>query len=78
MLTRLHLENTALTDAATPYISNLNELEYLNLYGTEVSDASVSNLAKLRKPPRSSLANEIREREPSLEESFVDTAKFNL
>ena len=32
---RLHLENTSLTDAATPHISKLKEIDYLNLYGTK-------------------------------------------
>ena len=79
MLTRLHLENTSLTDAATPHISKLKEIDYLNLYGTEVSDASVSNLAKLRKLSKVFLwQTKFSEKgAESLKKSFVDTAKFN-
>ena len=40
-------ENTTLPDAATPHISKLANLKYLNLYGTGISDASIENLRKL-------------------------------
>ena len=46
-LKRLHLERTALTDAALTHLSALKELEYLNLYGTSVTDAGLDRLKPL-------------------------------
>jgi len=47
LLSRLHLENTDITDTATLHISKLSNLKYLNLYGTNISDASIPHLKKL-------------------------------
>ncbi|MEK9633851.1 MAG: hypothetical protein VW622_08425, partial [Opitutae bacterium] len=70
----------SLTDAATPHISKLKEIDYLNLYGTGVSDASVPNLAKLRKLSKVFLwQTKFSEKgAESLKKGFVDAAKFNL
>ncbi len=40
-LTRLELDNTAITDTGLVYLKNLTHLEVLNLYATEVSNASL-------------------------------------
>lgn len=47
-LTKLHLENTKVTDAALDTIKNLPNLEYLNLYGTAVTDAGIAKLAGMK------------------------------
>ena len=47
LISRLHLENTSITDAASIPISSLSNLKYLNLYGTNISDASIPHLQKL-------------------------------
>ena len=49
LLSRLHLENTSLTDEATHHLSMLPNIEYLNLYGTQITDASIKKLKKLKK-----------------------------
>ncbi|MDQ3329679.1 MAG: ribonuclease inhibitor, partial [Planctomycetota bacterium] len=46
-LTRLHLEKTAITDAALPNLAGLQKLEYLNLYGTNITDAGLEPLGGL-------------------------------
>lgn len=52
-LTRLHLENTYVTDEGLRHLKELAYLEYLNLYGTRITDAgmhalsALSNLKKL-------------------------------
>ena len=46
-LRTLHLEQTAITDAALAPVGTLDRLEYLNLYGTEVTDAGLPKLAGL-------------------------------
>ena len=48
MLTKLHLENTAVTDQTLQQVE-LENLEYLNLYGTKVTDAGLENLKSLKK-----------------------------
>ena len=37
---QLHLERTKITDKGTPALKGLVNLEYLNLYGDDVTDAS--------------------------------------
>ena len=49
MLTKLHLENTAVTDQTLQQVGKLENLEYLNLYGTKVTDAGLENLKKSQK-----------------------------
>ena len=46
-LTRLHLEQTPITDAGLTHLKGMQFLEYLNLYGTTVSDDGLQNLADL-------------------------------
>ena len=43
LLTRLHLENTSISDRSSSHLSKLSELTYLNLYGTNVSNSSVDS-----------------------------------
>ncbi len=47
-LTRLHLEQTKITDEGLSYLKELSYLEYLNLYGTAVSDKGIIGLAGLK------------------------------
>ena len=49
LLTRLHLENTSISDRSSSHLSKLSELTYLNLYGTNVSNSSVDSFKKLTK-----------------------------
>ena len=46
-LVRLHLEKTAITDAALLHLAEMKKLEYLNLYGTGITDAGLETLAGL-------------------------------
>ena len=46
-LTRLYLQQTAVTDQGVAGLSGLEFLEYLNLYGTAVSDSGLTSLASL-------------------------------
>jgi len=46
-LTRLHLEKTAITDAALPNLAGMKKLEYLNLYGANITDAGLDALGEL-------------------------------
>lgn len=49
-LTRLHLENTKVTDKGLAQIKGLTNLEYLNLYGNAgVTDAGLANLEGMKK-----------------------------
>jgi Leucine-rich repeat (LRR) protein len=49
-LTRLHLENTKVTDKGLEQIKGLTNLEYLNLYGNDkVTDAGLVNLEGMKK-----------------------------
>ena len=41
-LTRLHLNRTRMGDAGLARLGSLQQLEYLNLYGTRVTDAGSS------------------------------------
>ena len=41
-LTHLHINNTPITNAGLEYLTNLYQLEYLNLYGTSVTDSSAA------------------------------------
>ena len=47
-LTRLHLENTDVTDKGLIHLKQLPYLEYLNLYGTRVTDSGIQELATLK------------------------------
>lgn len=47
-ITRLHLENTRVTDAGLKHLKELRYLEYLNLYGTDVTDAGLMQLRGLK------------------------------
>lgn len=51
-LTSVHLERTAITDAATPQLAALQNLEYINLFGTKVTDAGLEPLKGLPKLKR--------------------------
>jgi hypothetical protein len=44
-LTHLHLENTGLDDNVLAHLAGHEYLEYLNVFGTDVSDAGLANLA---------------------------------
>ena len=46
-LTRLHLQQTFVTDAGLVHLNQLEFLEYLNLYGTAVSDSGLTHLRDL-------------------------------
>jgi uncharacterized membrane protein len=46
-LTKLQLQNTGITNATVPIISNLEFLESLNLYGSELDDSALNSLATL-------------------------------
>lgn len=46
-LSRLHLENTAITDAGVAHLKGA-KLEYLNLYGTQITDASAAHLKQIK------------------------------
>lgn len=46
-LTRLHLQQTSVTDAGLAHLGNLEFLEYLNLYGTAVTDSGLVHLESL-------------------------------
>ena len=48
-LTRLHLEQTKITDKGLANLKGLINLEYLNLYGTEITDLGLEELAGLSK-----------------------------
>ena len=47
-LTRLHLENTQITDGGLKHLKNLRYLEYVNLYQTQVGDEGIQQLSDLK------------------------------
>ena len=46
-LSRIHMENTSVTDADLIHLSKLENLEYLNLYGTGISNEGLKHLESL-------------------------------
>ena len=46
-LAHLHLERATIDDDALAHLSQLKELEYLNLYGTPITDAGLKQLSDL-------------------------------